>query len=98
MDRTDTFVNLREVSKRILLPEGRFCIVPCTFKQGEEGDFVLRVFVEKQWGSSEGGLGHDVTEEMDASYRPGSKYGKVSSDAPDNTTADPQKPEKPHFK
>lgn len=49
----DTFIELVEVSKRMLLPEGSYCIIPCTFKRGKEGDFFLRVFVEKHWGSSE---------------------------------------------
>ena len=66
IDRTDTFVNLREVSKRILLPEGRYCVIPCTFKRGEEGQFLLRIFVEKSWGSSECGRGHAVNDAMDA--------------------------------
>ena len=66
IDRTDTFVNLREVSKRILLPEDNYCVIPCTFKQGEEGQFLVRVFVEKLWGSSECGRGHQVNDAMDA--------------------------------
>ena len=68
IDRTDTFINLREISKRILLPEGRFCIIPCTFKQGNEGNFLLRVFVEKHWGSSEGGRIHSVNDAMDSGH------------------------------
>ena len=52
MDRTDTFINLREVSKRLRLPEGRYCIIPSTFKAGEEGEFLLRVFIEKNWGTA----------------------------------------------
>ena len=47
MDRTDTFINLREVSKRLRLPEGRYCIIPSTFQAGDEGDFLLRVFIGK---------------------------------------------------
>ena len=64
-DRTGTFINLREVSKRTLLPEGRYCIIPCTFKQGEEGNFLLRVFAEKNWGSSQEGQRHAVNDAMD---------------------------------
>jgi len=65
-DRTGTFINLREVSKRTLLQEGQYCIIPCTFKQGEEGNFLLRVFVEKKWGSSQGGRRHAVNDAMDS--------------------------------
>jgi hypothetical protein len=37
----------------MLLSPGRYCIIPCTFHKGESGDFLLRVFVRKRWGSSE---------------------------------------------
>ena len=60
IDRVDTFINLREVSKRIVLPQGRYCIIPCTFERGEEGDFLLRVFVENRWGSSEASAGKNA--------------------------------------
>ncbi len=65
IDRTDTFINLREVSKRLLLPQGRYCVVPSTFEYGEEGDFMLRLFIEKRWGSSEHGGAQQVTDAMD---------------------------------
>ena len=51
-DRTESFINLREVSKRLVLGVGRYCIVPSSFSAGEEAEFLLRVFVEKKWGSS----------------------------------------------
>ena len=67
VDRTDSFINLRELSKRILLPEGRYCIIPSTFQSGELGEFLLRVFVEKKWGSSEQGRGR--LKQSDGIYR-----------------------------
>ena len=51
--RTDSFINLREVSKRFHLPPGRYCIIPSTFDRDEEGHFMLRVYVEKYWGSAD---------------------------------------------
>ncbi|XP_035208367.1 calpain-A-like isoform X3 [Stegodyphus dumicola] len=46
--RSNTFINLREVSCRFKLPPGTYCIIPSTFDSGEEGDFILRVFAEKK--------------------------------------------------
>lgn len=60
LNRTETFINMREISKRIRLPEGRYCIIPSTFQTGEEGEFLLRIFVEKNWGTSDRGRGKVV--------------------------------------
>uniref|UniRef100_A0A8D0L5K5 Calpain 8 n=1 Tax=Sphenodon punctatus TaxID=8508 RepID=A0A8D0L5K5_SPHPU len=46
--RSDTYVNLREVSNRIKLPKGEYLIVPSTFEPFKNGEFCLRVFSEKQ--------------------------------------------------
>ena len=47
--RTGKFIDRREVSARFPLVEGRYCVVPSTFRPGEEGDFLLRMYVEKNW-------------------------------------------------
>ncbi|KAM9156591.1 calpain-8-like [Pangshura tecta] len=46
--RSDTYVNLREVSGRFKLPQGDYLIVPSTFEPFKDGEFCLRVFSEKQ--------------------------------------------------
>ena len=50
---TNYYYNLREVSKRFDLPVGKFCVIPSTYNSGEVGEFLIRVFVEKSWGSSD---------------------------------------------
>ncbi|XP_060857288.1 calpain-B-like [Metopolophium dirhodum] len=38
----------REVCKRLIVPPGKYCIIPYTSNQNEQGAFLLRVFSEKK--------------------------------------------------
>ncbi|XP_073412520.1 calpain-8-like [Dendrobates tinctorius] len=53
--RSDTFINMREVSKRMKLPVGDYLVVPSTFEPFKPGDFCLRIFSEKAAKSLEVG-------------------------------------------
>ena len=62
MGKTDQYINLREVSKRFQFPPGNYCVIPTCFSRGDEGDFLVRTFVEKYWGSTEQGAKQSFRE------------------------------------
>lgn len=51
-EKSNTFINLREVLNRFKLPAGEYIIVPSTFEPNLNGDFCLRVFSEKNANST----------------------------------------------
>ncbi|XP_028902835.2 calpain-8 isoform X2 [Ornithorhynchus anatinus] len=50
---SDSYVNLREVSGRVQLPQGEYLVVPSTLEPFKDGEFCLRVFSEKKAKSLE---------------------------------------------
>ncbi|KAJ8416057.1 hypothetical protein AAFF_G00380790 [Aldrovandia affinis] len=46
--RSKTYINMREISERFLLPPGKYLLVPTTFQPHHEADFLLRIFSEKK--------------------------------------------------
>jgi len=46
--RSPAFVNTRSVCGRHSLPPGEYCVLPSTFEPGEQGDFLLRIYSEKE--------------------------------------------------
>lgn len=51
--RSPQFVNTREICGRHKLDPGHYVIIPSTFKPGEEGAFLLRIFSEQKSMSGE---------------------------------------------
>jgi calpain-2 len=47
-ERSDTYINLREVLNRFKLPPGEYILVPSTFEPHKDGDFCVRIFSEKK--------------------------------------------------
>ncbi|RHZ63138.1 hypothetical protein Glove_332g23 [Diversispora epigaea] len=43
-----TYINSREVTKRITLNEGQYILIPSTYNLGDEGEYFLRIFSSKE--------------------------------------------------
>ncbi|XP_037389030.1 calpain-5-like [Pygocentrus nattereri] len=50
---TSTYINARSVFLRKVLPKGRYVIIPSTFRPEVLGDFMLRVYTDKDCGCRE---------------------------------------------
>ena len=45
--KTATWQDGRESNVRLRLSQGKYCIIPCTFQPKFEGDFILRIHIER---------------------------------------------------
>lgn len=45
--KTLTWVDGRETNIRLRLSQGKYCIIPCTYMPDAEGDFILRIHIER---------------------------------------------------
>ncbi len=45
------FINSREITKRFKVTVGKYLIIPSTYKEDEESDFMVRVFSELPVGT-----------------------------------------------
>eukprot|EP00090_Calanus_glacialis_P041785 TRINITY_DN7431_c0_g1_i4.p1 TRINITY_DN7431_c0_g1~~TRINITY_DN7431_c0_g1_i4.p1 ORF type:complete len:838 (-),score=200.72 TRINITY_DN7431_c0_g1_i4:225-2738(-) len=86
MGKTDQYINLREVSKRFQFPPGNYCVIPTTFSRGDEGEFLVRTFVEKYWGSSAQGAKQSF-KEGGGVHGGGDKPGKGDGHRPNPSPA-----------
>ncbi|XP_048841407.1 calpain-3-like isoform X7 [Brienomyrus brachyistius] len=59
--RCKSYINLREVTERFRLPPGEYIIVPSTYEPHQEGEFILRVFSEKN------NLSEEIEHQIEAS-------------------------------
>jgi len=47
--KSGPYINVREISKTLSLSEGSYCVVPSTFSSGEEGEYLIRIYVDNRW-------------------------------------------------
>lgn len=50
VDDSGAYINSRDVTKTLQLPEGDYAVVPSTYQSGGEAEFLVRLFVDSRWG------------------------------------------------
>ncbi|XP_052766138.1 calpain-B-like isoform X6 [Mya arenaria] len=62
--KSPSFINMRETCGRHKLSPGTYVIIPSTFEPGQQGEFLLRIFTEKEGTTEEMDEGTGIVEDQ----------------------------------
>ncbi|XP_052766134.1 calpain-A-like isoform X2 [Mya arenaria] len=78
--KSPSFINMRETCGRHKLSPGTYVIIPSTFEPGQQGEFLLRIFTEKEGTTEEMDEGTGIVE--DQRWKSEERYGSPAQPDP----------------